>query len=151
MQINQKEKAARLYDKAGDAAKRISVQAGSVKDAIKRQYDISSMKAKVIRLELSLKKDFEKAGEAIYAQCEAEGEDVSAYTDHVLALFAEIDSKRDLIREMRACIFSMEDDAEDLSLYAGDMAQWSDEDDEVPEEEVAETAPVFEVSQEDAE
>lgn len=73
MQINQREKAERLYGKAEDAAKRISAQAGSVKKAIKRQYDISAMKAKVIRLELSLKKDFEKAGEAIYAQCEEIG------------------------------------------------------------------------------
>ena len=67
MQTYQKEKAERLYGRAEDVAKRISEQAGSVKRTIKRQYDISAMKAKVIRLELSLKKDFEKAGEAIYA------------------------------------------------------------------------------------
>ena len=116
MQTYQKEKAERLYGRAEDAAKRISEQAGSVKRTIKRQYDISAMKAKVIRLELSLKKDFEKAGEAIYAQCEAAGDDMSDRTDRVLALFAEIDSKRDLIREMRACIMSMEDAAEELTL-----------------------------------
>lgn len=151
MQTNQKERAERLYDKAEDAAKRISAQAGNVKEAIKRQYDISSMKAKVIRLELSLKKDFEKAGEAIYAQCEAEGEDVSACTNRVLALFAEIDSKRDLIREMRACVMSMEDAAEELPFCAGDMAQWNDEDDEALEEKNIEAAPVFEAEQEDME
>lgn len=151
MQTNQKERAERLYVKAEDAVKRISAQAGSVKETIKRQYDISSMKAKVIRLELSLKRDFEKAGEAIYAQCEAEGEDVSACTNRVLALFAEIDSKRDLIREMRACIMSMEDAAEELPLCVGDMAQWNDEDDEALEEKNIAAAPFFETGQEDTE
>lgn len=151
MQINQREKAERLYGKAEDAAKRISAQAGNVKKAIKRQYDISAMKAKVIRLELSLKKDFEKAGEAIYAQCEAAGEDMSDRTDRVLALFAEIDSKRDLIREMRACIMSMEDDAEELPLCVDDMTLWNDEDDEALEEAKTEAAPDFEAGQEDME
>lgn len=153
MQTNHKEKAARLYNKAEDTARRISAQAGGVKDALKRQYEISSMKAKVIRLELSLKKDFENAGQAIYAQCGAEDDDVSAYADRVLALFAEIDSKRDLIREMRACILSMEDTSENMPFYTGDMAQWDDEDedDEDFDAENVGTKPASEAVQEDAE
>ena len=74
---------------------------------------------------------------------------MSDRTDRVLALFAEIDSKRDLIREMRACIMSMEDAAEELPLCAGDMTLWNDEDDEAFEEAKIEAAPDFEAGQED--
>lgn len=154
MQTNQKEKAAWLYNKAENAARRISAQAGGVKDALKRQYEISYMKARVVRLELSLKKDFEKAGQAIYAQCEAEDDDVSAYADRVLSMFEKIDSKRDLIREMRACILSMEDTSEDMPFYTGDMAQWDDEenkDEETFDAENVGTESASEAVQEDAE
>ena len=133
MQTKQKGKSGQLHDKAENTARRISVHADGIKNAVRRQYEISAMKAKVIRLEYTLKKDFEKAGRLIYAQSEEKCGDDSIYTDRILDLYAEVDAKRELIQEMRACISSMEEGTRDnLSGCAGDMAQWDefDEDDD---------------------
>lgn len=108
MDTTAKEKANELRGKAEYAAKRVAEQAHGIKDLLKQQYDLSAMKAKVIHLELSLRKDFEQAGRAIYAQCEAEDEQAEVYADRVLEVFAEIDAKRDLINELRMCISGME-------------------------------------------
>lgn len=133
-----KDKAYGIKDKAGDAAKQLLEQALSAKELLKLQYEISAMKAKVIKLEASLKKDFENAGRAIYAQCEAD-EDVSEeYADKVLSLFAEIDAKREMIAELREDIADLEacmnpasnDDAFEYEVYEEEDV--ADEEEEIP-------------------
>ena len=68
MDVHVREKMANLRVKTDDMALRIAEQAVTTKDVLKRKYDISAKKAKVLRLEHSLKKDFEKAGRAMYHQ-----------------------------------------------------------------------------------
>ena len=81
---------------------KISRQADEVKHSAKRQYELSAMKAKVIKLQLSLKKDFEEAGRYIYLQCAEEDTEVaSEYADCVMEVFSEIDAKISMINELR--------------------------------------------------
>ena len=58
-----------MQERLNNLMEKISRQADEVKDSAKRQYEISAMKAKVVRLQLSLKKDFEEAGRYISLQC----------------------------------------------------------------------------------
>ena len=84
---------------------KISRQADEVKDSAKHQYELSAMKAKVIKLQLSLKKDFEEAGRYIYLQCaEEDTEAASEYADCVMEVFSEIDAKISMINELREYI-----------------------------------------------
>lgn len=94
-----------MQERLNNLMEKISRQADEVKDSAKRQYEISAMKAKVVRLQLSLKKDFEEAGRYIYLQCATdEDETASEYADCVMDIFSEIDAKISMINELRQCI-----------------------------------------------
>ena len=131
-----KDKAYGLREKAEAAAKQLANKALSAKELLKLQYEISTLKAKVIKLEVSLKKDFENAGRAIYAQCEAADEISEDYADQVLALFAEIDAKRETIADLREEIavleFAMNPvfDDEEFEIEAEEDAEEDEEESE---------------------
>ncbi|MBM6919705.1 hypothetical protein H6A12_00790 [Phocea massiliensis] len=91
-----------MQERLNFLVEKISRQADEVKDSAKRQYELSAMKAKVIKLQLSLKKDFEEAGRYIYLQCAEEDTEVaSEYADCVMEVFSEIDAKISMINELR--------------------------------------------------
>lgn len=134
-----KDKAYSIKDKAEDAAKQLLNQALTAKELLKLQYEISTAKAKVIKLEASLKKDFENAGRAIYAQCEAEEGVSDDYADQVLTLFAEIDAKRETIADLReeiayleTCMNPTVEDEDDEFEYQ-DYGEYEEEAEEVEE------------------
>ena len=135
-----KDKAYGLREKAEAAAKQLADKALSAKELLKLQYEISTLKAKVIKLEVSLKKDFENAGRAIYAQCEAADEISEDYADQVLALFTEIDAKRETIADLREEIavleFAMNPvfDDEEFEIEAEEDAEEAEEAEEESEE-----------------
>ena len=134
-----KEKTNDLREKAEDAVRQLTDKALSAKELLKLQYEVSVLKAKVIKLEATLKKDFENAGRAIYAQCEAADEISEDYADQVLALFAEIDAKRETIADLREEIavleFAMNPvfDDEDFEIEEEeDEEETAYEDEEIP-------------------
>ena len=91
-----------MQERLNFLVEKISRQADEVKHSAKRQYELSTMKAKVIKLQLSLKKDFEEAGRYIYLQCAEEDTEVaSEYADCVMEVFSEIDAKISMINELR--------------------------------------------------
>ncbi len=91
-----------MQERLNFLVEKISRQADEVKHSAKRQYELSAMKAKVIKLQLSLKKDFEEAGRYIYLQCAEEDTEVaSEYADCVMEVFSEIDAKISMINELR--------------------------------------------------
>ena len=91
-----------MQERINFLVEKISRQADEVKHSAKRQYELSAMKAKVIKLQLSLKKDFEEAGRYIYLQCAEEDTEVaSEYADCVMEVFSEIDAKISMINELR--------------------------------------------------
>ena len=91
-----------MQERSNFLVEKISRQADEVKHSAKRQYELSAMKAKVIKLQLSLKKDFEEAGRYIYLQCAEEDTEVaSEYADCVMEVFSEIDAKISMINELR--------------------------------------------------